>query len=54
MFLRPTGQPAEAEGIAETLKADCQTEWVGRMNNVLSNVLSRAIEIVCHQVIYTE
>ena len=54
LFLRPTGQPAEAEGITEALKADCQTEWVGRMNNVLSNVLSRAIEIVCHQVIYTE
>lgn len=50
MFLRPTGQPAEAEGITEALKADCQTERVGRMNNVLS----RAIEIVCHQVIYTE
>lgn len=54
MFLRPTGQPAEAEGIAETLNVGGQTEWVGRMNNVLSNVLSRAIEIVCHQVIYTE
>lgn len=50
LFLRLVKQPAEAEGITEALKADCQTEWVGRMNNVLS----RALKIVCHQAIYTE
>lgn len=54
LFLRIAKQMADAEGITETLKANDQMEWVGRMNNVLSNVLSRAIEIVCHQVIYTE
>lgn len=50
LFLRIAKQMADAEGITETLKANDQMEWVGRMNNVLS----RAIEIVCHQVIYTE
>jgi len=49
MFLRPTGQPAEAEGITEALKADCQMEWVGRMNNVRS----RTFEIVEADIIYT-
>lgn len=50
LFLRLVKQPAEAEGIAETLNVGGQTERVGRMNNVLS----RALKIVCHQAIYTE
>lgn len=50
LFFRLVKQMEDAEGITETLKAGGQTERVGRMNNVLS----RAIEIVCHQVIYTE
>ena len=47
MFLRPTGQPAEAEVITEALKADCQTEWVGRMNSIRN----RAAEVVNNELI---
>ena len=49
MFERLIKQMADAEGITETLKADDQMEWVGRMNSCRN----RATEIVCHQVIYT-
>ena len=49
LFLRLVKQMADAEGITETLKADDQMEWVGRMNSCRN----RATEIVCHQVIYT-
>ena len=49
LFLRLVKQVADAEGITETLKANDQMEWVGRMNSCRD----RASEIVYHQVIYT-
>ena len=49
LFLRLIKQMADAEGIAETLKANDQMEWVGRMNSCRD----RASETVYHQVIYT-
>ena len=49
LFLRLVKQVADAEGITETLKANDQIEWVGRMNNVRS----RAFEIVEVDIIYT-
>ena len=49
LFLRLVKQMADAEGITETLKANDQMEWVGRMNSYRD----RATEIVYHQVIYT-
>ena len=49
LFLRLVKQMAAAEGITETLKANNQMEWVGRMNNVRS----RAFEIVEADIIYT-
>ena len=49
LFLRLVKQMADAEGISETLKANDQIEWVGRMNNVRS----RAFEIVEVDIIYT-
>lgn len=49
LFLRLVKQVADAEGITETLKANDQMEWVGRMNNVRS----RAFEIVEADIIYT-
>ena len=49
LFLRLVKQMADAEGITETLKANDQMEWVGRMNSCRD----RASEIVYHQVIYT-
>ena len=49
LFLRLVKQMADADGISETLKANDQMEWVGRMNNVRS----RAFEIVEADIIYT-
>ena len=49
LFLRLIKQMADAEGITETLKANDQMEWVGRMNSCRD----RASETVYHQVIYT-
>ena len=49
MFERLVKQMADAEGITETLKANDQMEWVGRMNSCRD----RASETVYHQVIYT-
>ena len=49
LFPRLVKQMADAEGITETLKANDQMEWVGRMNNVRS----RAFEIVEVDIIYT-
>ena len=49
LFLRLVKQMADAEGITETLKANDQMEWVGRMNSCQD----RASETVYHQVIYT-
>ena len=49
LFLRLVKQMADAEGITETLKANDQMEWVGRMNSCRD----RTSETVYHQVIYT-
>ena len=49
LFFRLVKQMEDAEGITETLKANDQTEWVGRMNSCRD----RASETVYHQVIYT-
>ena len=49
LFLRLVKQMADTEGITETLKANDQMEWVGRMNSCRD----RASETVYHQVIYT-
>lgn len=49
LFHRLVKQMADAEGITETLKANDQMEWVGRMNSCRD----RASETVYHQVIYT-
>jgi len=48
MFFRLVKQMAEREGVTEKLKADNQMEWVARM----SNIRSRATEIVNHDIIY--
>ena len=49
LFPRLVKQMADADGISETLKANDQMEWVGRMNKVRS----RAFEIVEVDIIYT-
>ena len=49
LFLRLVKQMADAEGITETLKANDQMEWIGRMNSCRD----RASETVYHQVIFT-
>ena len=49
MFSRLVKELAEKEGITETLKADNQMAWVGRMNNIRS----RATEVVNTDFIYT-
>ena len=48
MFERLVKQMADAEGIAETLKASDQMEWVGRMNNVRNT----AMELVNAEMIF--
>ncbi len=48
LFLRLVKQMADAEGITETLKANDQMEWIGRMNSCRD----RASETVYHQVIF--
>ena len=47
MFERLVKQMADAEGITETLKANDQMEWVGRMNSIRN----RATEIVNSELI---
>lgn len=49
MFIRLTKQMAEREDVTEQLKADNQMEWAKRMNNILS----RAMEVVNVEIIYT-
>jgi len=49
MFFRLVKQMAEREGVSETLKAENQMEWVGRMNNIRS----RASEIINSNLINT-
>ena len=39
MFSRLVEQIAEIEGVTETLKAENQMEWIGRMNNIRSRVM---------------
>lgn len=48
MFSRLVKQMAKSEGITDRLKADNQTKWVGRMNNIRI----RAIETVNTDLIY--
>ena len=48
MFSRLVKQMAECEGVAEQLKADNQSAWVGRMNNIRQ----RAAELVNTDLIY--
>ena len=48
LFLRLVKQMADTEGITETLKANDQMEWVGRMNSIRS----RAMEIVNTELIF--
>lgn len=48
MFFRLIKQTAECEGVTEQLKADNQTEWVARMNNIRS----RATEIINTDLIF--
>lgn len=42
-------QMASREGVTEQLKAEDQMGWIAKMNNILS----RAIEIINHELIYT-
>ena len=48
MFSRLVKQMAESEGVTEQLKADNQSAWVGRMNNICQ----RAAELVNTDLIY--
>ena len=48
MFSRLVKQMAECEGVTEQLKADNQSAWVGRMNNIRG----RATEMVNTDLIY--
>ena len=48
MFSQLVKRLAEQEGVTEQLKADCQMEWVGRMNNICN----RATEIVNAELIF--
>ena len=48
MFSQLVKQIAEREGVTEQLKANNQMEWVARM----TNIRSRATEIVNHDIIY--
>ncbi len=48
MFYSLVEQMMKSEGITEELKEQNQMEWVGRMNNIIE----RANEIVCSELIY--
>ena len=48
MFFQLVNQLAEKESITEQFKADCQMEWVGRMNNIRN----RATEMVNAELIF--
>ncbi|MBE6713496.1 MAG: TnpV protein [Ruminococcaceae bacterium] len=48
MFSRLVKQMAECEGVTEQLKADNQSAWVGRMNNICQ----RTAELVNTDFIY--
>lgn len=49
MFDSLVEQMKTAEGVTERLKEENQLEWVYRM----SNIESRAREIICNELIYT-
>ena len=49
MYSQQVKQMAEREGVTEQLKANNQTEWVGRMNNIRS----RVTEIINKELINT-
>ena len=49
MLIRLTEEMAQSEGVTERLKAENQTEWLRRMNNIRQ----RAEEIVNSEVIYS-
>lgn len=48
MFNRLVKQMADRAGVTEQLKADNQTDWIGKMNNIRQ----RATEIVNSELIY--
>ena len=48
MFSQLVKQLAEQEGVTEQLKAECQMEWAGRMNNIWAT----AMEIINQEIIY--
>lgn len=48
MLSQLVAQMAKQEGVTEQLKANCQMEWVGRMNNIQD----RVAEIVNAEIIY--
>ena len=48
MFSQLVKQLARQESVTEQLKADCQMEWVGRMNNICN----KATEIVNAELIF--
>ena len=48
MFSQLVAQMAKQKGITEQLKANCQMEWVGHMNNIRD----RAAEIVNAEIMY--
>ena len=48
MFLRLVKEMAKSEGVTESLKAENQMEWIGRMNNIYN----RATEIVNKELIF--
>jgi len=48
LLLRLVDEMAASEGITEQLKADVQTEWIKRINNIRQRVM----EIVNYEVIY--
>lgn len=48
MFFQLVAQMATQEGVTEQLKANCQMEWVGHMNNIQD----RVAEIVNAEIIY--
>lgn len=48
MFSRLISDMAKAEGVTEQLKAENQTEWVGKMNNIRN----QAIEKINKEFIY--
>ena len=49
MFSRLVKQMAEHEGVTERLKAENQTEWIGRMNNIRN----RAKEVINNELIFS-